>query len=91
MLGRYVHRAAPSIAGLTDLFAAAGKATEDDATYLTVASRSALDTEGVGAVTYKDRFVTQTTRSTRDFLTSSSRVLLRKGEAGVLVAVFMGN
>ncbi|KAL0638578.1 hypothetical protein Q9L58_002304 [Maublancomyces gigas] len=52
---------------------AAGKATEDDATFLTVASRSALDTDGVGAVAYKD-----------------SRVLLRKGEAGVLVAVFIG-
>lgn len=71
--------------------AAAGKATEDDATYLTVASRSALDKDGVGAVAYKDRFVPQTTRDTHGLLTSSSRVLLRKGEAGVLVAVFMGN
>lgn len=45
---------------LTDLFVpllAAGKATEDDATFLTVASRAALDKDGVGAVAYKDRFV----------------------------------
>jgi len=36
---------------------AAGKATEDDATFLAVASRDALDGEGVGAVIFKDRFV----------------------------------
>lgn len=35
---------------------ARGKATEDDATYITVASRAALDTKGVGAVAYKDRY-----------------------------------
>jgi hypothetical protein len=34
-----------------------GKATEEDATFLTVASRSALDAEGVGAVAFKNRFV----------------------------------
>lgn len=33
---------------------AAGKATEDDATFLAVASRDALDGEGVGAVIFKD-------------------------------------
>ncbi|CUS15760.1 unnamed protein product, partial [Tuber aestivum] len=33
---------------------AAGKATEDDATFLAVASRDALDGEGVGAVAFKD-------------------------------------
>ena len=36
---------------------AAGKAAEDDATFLAVASRDALDGEGVGAVIFKDRFV----------------------------------
>ncbi|PUU75116.1 hypothetical protein B9Z19DRAFT_1091091 [Tuber borchii] len=50
---------------------ARGKATEDDATYITVASRAALDTKGVGAVAYKD-----------------SKVILRKGGSGVLVAVY---
>ncbi|KAH0612726.1 uncharacterized protein H6S33_009106 [Morchella sextelata] len=33
---------------------ASGKATEDDATYLVVASRDGLDADGVGAVVYKD-------------------------------------
>lgn len=37
--------------------AAAGKATEDDATFLAVASRDALDGEGVGAVAFKGGFV----------------------------------
>ncbi|KAI5785506.1 hypothetical protein DFH27DRAFT_261622 [Peziza echinospora] len=50
---------------------ARGKATEADATYLTVAARTALDSKGVGAVAYKD-----------------SKVLLRKGASGILVAVF---
>jgi len=35
---------------------ARGKATEEDATYITVASRAALDRKGVGAVAYKDRW-----------------------------------
>ncbi|KAG0125080.1 hypothetical protein HOY82DRAFT_581599 [Tuber indicum] len=50
---------------------ARGKATEDDAIYITVASRAALDVMGVGAVAYKD-----------------SKVILRKGGSGVLVAVY---
>ncbi|KAF8463529.1 hypothetical protein BDZ91DRAFT_309591 [Kalaharituber pfeilii] len=50
---------------------ARGKATEADATYLTIAARTALDSKGVGAVAYKD-----------------SKVLLRKGKTGILVAVF---
>ncbi|KAL7266053.1 hypothetical protein RUND412_011415, partial [Rhizina undulata] len=33
---------------------AAGKASEEDATFLTVASRSAMGPDGVGAVSYKD-------------------------------------
>ncbi|KAI5838368.1 hypothetical protein DFP73DRAFT_599883 [Morchella snyderi] len=33
---------------------ARGKATEEDATYISVASRSALDPKGVGVVVYKD-------------------------------------
>ncbi|KAL7273143.1 hypothetical protein RUND412_004016 [Rhizina undulata] len=31
-----------------------GNATEEDATYITVASRTALDSKGVGAVAYRD-------------------------------------
>ena len=37
------------------LVAARGKALEADATYLSIAARTALDSNGVGAVAYKDR------------------------------------
>ncbi|RVD86595.1 uncharacterized protein DFL_004863 [Arthrobotrys flagrans] len=48
-----------------------GKATEADATYLTIAARSALKKDSIGAVLHKD-----------------SKVLLRKGNNGVLVAIY---
>lgn len=35
--------------------AARGKATEADSAYLSIAARTALDSKGVGAVTYRDR------------------------------------
>ena len=79
--------------------AAAGKATEDDATFLAVASRDALDGEGVGAVAFKGGFVlpfpfpflqreAQFGGRVADHESGvSSRVMLKKGD-GVLVAVF---
>ena len=39
---------------MADGKAARGKATESDATYIAVASRTALDRNGVGAMAYKD-------------------------------------
>ena len=79
--------------------AAAGKAAEDDATFLAVASRNALDGEGVGAVSFKGGFVLSFPfsflqrearfggRVTDRESGVSSRVMLKKGD-GVLVAVF---
>lgn len=75
---------------------ARGKATEDDATYITVASRAALDVKGVGAVAYKDRYGVFSRGGRRRRLIEGigdgfSKVILRKGGSGVLVAVYKEN
>ena len=74
---------------------ARGKATEDDATYITVASRAALDVKGVGAVAYKDRYGVFSRGGGRRLIEGIggdfSKVILRKGGSGVLVAVYKEN
>jgi len=80
---------------LYDGVKARGKATEDDATYITVASRAALDVKGVGAVAYKDRYGVFSRgrgggwrRLIEGIGDEFSKVILRKGGSGVLVAVY---